>query len=1012
VSKEELIKEDKIQKALRENVIYSMLDSVEREKLNDVLFLETFKLGEVIIQQGEQASGYFIIISGKARVVINDEITVAHIKKGAGVGEQSLLFEKDAGATVRASSKIVVAKLPKDSFKKLIKEHPDLERRFKKIVSQYEQINSIKKLKIFSNLKQSEVDLLIDRIETVQVKKGDFVFHQDDRADDIFIVKKGKVQVLNEHTKKILSIAREGGVLGEVSFLRETNRINATKALEDTTLFRLTRDVFTECVPTLKEYLEELSVNKLMQLEAINSDIEEEDEKEVIEPEFKQADYKIRRSLIFYKRVTSVIVNDEHLAGHGCIAMLNFANSKRLPKKWKTWSIENIKLKLESSFLRISSKLEEMGYLTKLNRITKENLRNIKLPAVVMDEENRPCVLFAIKNRKAYIGHPLKGFLELDEDDFFYFWNGEILTAMLVPEFGQESNSAFAIFSRYLPLIAIYREFIFWIIGISVILMLFGLVSPFFTETIIDKVLVFSDKELLNLMLLGSIFIGFFQLTSNALRSLLIVTVMQRLESIVNVRLFNHILNIPDSEFSKFKTGDYTSRFAENRKLLAMISSTGMMMIIDVGTTIFYLFFLFSQNASLTAIGFLFVVALFALIIYGSPILRANDEKIFQANAKNSSFIIQMVTGMKTIKSLANEKHFFNEGMDKLSAKLYAEFYGETFDNFMNLMSSALVLGATLTILSYGAYLVLNNQMSVGEFVAFNSIYGMLITPLARLAKSWDIFQEIKVSYERINDILGIKTEQSEENYEVTKLEGHIRFENVNLKYEGAQRYTLKNISLEIQPSQKVAFIGKSGCGKSSLLNLVTGFIKPTSGNIYVDGHDINMINPISLRKNIGIVEQEPFLFEGTIRDNIAKANPEIEFEKIIDSATLTGIKEYVDTLPMGFETKVLEGGSNLSGGERQKIAISRAIINEPGILVLDEATSSLDKESETTIQKNIDNVMKNSTILAIAHRLNTILNSDLIVVIDDGEIIEKGTHNELINKKGLYYYLYTSEVN
>ena len=985
-----------------------MLTAEELKQLIPLLSLETYKLGEVVIRQGESSDGYFVIVSGKARVVDpqHDNITLAILKKYDGFGEQSLLFGKPANATVRASGKLHILKLAGADFRSLVAKHPEIEGRFREIVRRRQELNFLRTIEILSGLTPQEINTLIDRIETIELKRGEFLFHEGDQGDAAYIIRAGKIRILHEEPKRVLGTQRPGTIIGEIALVKHQPRAASAKALENVRLYKLTQKTFQDIFPKIRHTIEQIISNRMLQLQAFISK-EEEDEAEVY-PEFYQEEHKISVGWLS-KKVLCVVANHASLAGLACVAMLAETHKKSLSPRWNSWAAARVQNRAKDNLSDISRYLEEIGFLTKQVRVRLEDLHKIALPAIVLDEENIPCVLFDFNRKMVLLGHPLKGILKLSLTDFWEFWNGEVLMASIIPEFGKTTSSIWSIYATFLPLIRSHKTFLVWIFALSSILMLLGLATPFFTRIIIDKVLVFSDKSLLHLMLFGMIAVAVFQLLGSLLRSLLTVSVWQRLESLISTRMFHHVVSLPIYQFEKFNVGDYTTRFEENRKLLALISDTGMTLVMDVLTGMFYLMLLFGQNPRLMGLGMIFILGLVLLMIMSSPRLRENNKTIFEASAKNASFIIQILTGIQTVKSLASETNCFKEGMEILSQQMRARFIGARFSYMVGLIATSLSTAATLSLLAYGAHLVLRQQMTIGEYVAFSAIYGMFMAPLGRLVGLWDAIHEIRISYERVNDILQMPVERSAHNHEFVKIAGYIRIENLSFRYEGAETNALSNINLEIQPGQKVALVGRSGCGKSTLVNLILGFQQPVHGRIYIDNIDTTTINPASLRKHIGVVEQKPFLFEGTIRENIMKADPDLPHEQMAAAAAIAGVKEFTDTMPMGFDTRVGEDGMNLSGGQRQRIAIARAIAREPEILILDEATSALDTETEMLIQKNLEQLTTGRTTFVIAHRLSTVMDVDLIVVMDEGRIVETGTHASLMERKGLYYYLFTS---
>ncbi len=336
--------------------------------------------------------------------------------------------------------------------------------------------------------------------------------------------------------------------------------------------------------------------------------------------------------------------------------------------------------------------------------------------------------------------------------------------------------------------------------------------------------------------------------------------------------------------------------------------------------------------------------------------------------------------------------------------------------NRLQIFSNAIEALATTGLLWFGAWLVIQNQLTIGQLVAFNMLLGNVIDPFQRLAMLWDELQEVAIAVERINDVLDYEPEedlQQQMRQTLPQLSGHIRFERVTFRYHPeSDTNVLENLTFEIEPGQMVALVGRSGSGKTTIAKLILGLYPPTRGRVLVDGYDLASLSLRSLRQQIGVVDRDTFLFGGTIHENISLSNPSTTLEDVIAAARLAGADEFIQKLPMGYETQIGEAGGMLSGRQRQRLAIARALLGNPRVLILDEATSHLDTESERIIQTNLDRILQECTTFVIAHRLSTVRQADLILVLDRGMPIERGTHAELMAKRGHYFYLNQQQLN
>jgi len=472
------------------------------------------------------------------------------------------------------------------------------------------------------------------------------------------------------------------------------------------------------------------------------------------------------------------------------------------------------------------------------------------------------------------------------------------------------------------------------------------------------------------------------------------------------------MLALPLGYFKVRKIGDFITRFGENMKIRNFLTNTALTLVLDVILIIVYLSLMFYYNIQMTILVLLFIPIFSIMTLLFTPILKRLNIDSFTARAESESHLIESINAIDTIKSMNIEYPTRWKWEDKFIKTLNIDFklfntamYFHSIGDFVGTLSSTLILW-------YGANKVMDGALSVGELMAFMALMGSVITPINRIITSWDTLQQTLVSVDRLNDVFTAKTEFPESTEEATGIvlkepKGELLFENVYFRYGGDDDpYILSNINLKIDPGQTVAVVGRSGSGKTTLVRLLSRFYDVTEGKIMIDGCDIKNLNLSHLRRLVGFVLQENFIFNGTIRENISLGDPEETMEKVIEAARLANAHDFITNLALGYETKVGESGLQLSGGQKQRIAIARVLYSKPRIIVFDEATSSLDTESEQAIQKNLSTILKDKTAIIIAHRLSTVRNADRIAVIDNGEIVEQGTHEELMEKKGLYHYL------
>ena len=398
------------------------------------------------------------------------------------------------------------------------------------------------------------------------------------------------------------------------------------------------------------------------------------------------------------------------------------------------------------------------------------------------------------------------------------------------------------------------------------------------------------------------------------------------------------------------------------------------------------------------------------LALIATPFLQKNSREIFNSLVGESSYLIEALTGVRTVKSLAVEQTVPWHWEELLNKSVKSNFAGQVIGNRLQILSGTIEAAVTTGLLWFGAGQVIQGELTPGQLVAFNMLLGNIIRPFQRLTVLWNQVQEVVIAIERIHDVIETEPEedlQQQSRQTLPPIKGNIRFDKVTFRYHPESDINvLENLSFEVKAGQTVALVGRSGSGKTTISKLILGLYPATDGKILIDGQDINSILLRSLRSQIGVVDQDTFLFGGTIRENIGIGQPSANLDEIMEAARQAGADSFIKKLPMGYETQIGEGGGMLSGGQRQRIAIARALLGNPQLLVFDEATSHLDAESERIIQNNLINIRKNRTTLIIAHRLSTVRNADLILVLDKGVLVEKGTHEELMAKRGQYFYL------
>jgi subfamily B ATP-binding cassette protein HlyB/CyaB len=585
-------------------------------------------------------------------------------------------------------------------------------------------------------------------------------------------------------------------------------------------------------------------------------------------------------------------------------------------------------------------------------------------------------------------------------------WEGDAIP--LAKRFSFEDLSKKFGIGWFLPVILRFKKHLSEVFIGSFFLQTFGLITPLFSQVIIDKVLVHKGLSTLDILVLGLVIINLFEMILTVTRTYLFSHTTNRVDVILGAKLFRHLLALPLPFFEARTVGTTIARVRELESIRSFITGTALTVVLDLIFTVVFVAVMFWYSPKLTLISLAAMPFFIALSVIVTPILRERLNKKFACNAESQSYLVEMVSGIQTVKSLAIEPQLNNRWEGLLSNYVHASFKAGFLSSWAGSAAHLIQKSASLAILWFGARMVMNGEFTVGQLIAFQMLSGRVTEPILRLATLWQDFQQARLSIERLGDVLNFPAEPdiSPGRSSLGKIKGKIEFEHVGFRYRLDGPPILDDINLAIEPGTTVGIVGRSGSGKSTLTKLVQRFYLPAQGRMLVDGIDIAQADSVWLRRQIGVVLQENFLFSGSIRDNIAAVDTAASLEKVISAAKIAGAHGFILELPDGYDTQVGERGASLSGGQRQRIAIARTLMTDPRILIFDEATSALDYESERIIQKNLKSICKGRTVFIIAHRLSTVRGADFIIAMDKGRIIEQGTHEQLLKRNGLYSFL------
>lgn len=658
---------------------------------------------------------------------------------------------------------------------------------------------------------------------------------------------------------------------------------------------------------------------------------------------------------------------------------------------------------------------QELGLKARLIRPDAERFAKLPIPAIAILSNGNYVVVGRPHENSVTLIDPYKSRpFSVTLHKFLALWSGEIILLARgtgAQSLGGELSKQFNL-TWFLPVFWRFRRSFSEILLSSFVIQLFGLFTPVFFQIIIDKVLIHSGTSTLDILVIGMLFVYIFQTLITYLRGYLFVHTANKIDVILGTRLYRHISALPLRFFEERRVGDTVARVRELENIRSFITGSGLTLVLDTFFTFVYIIAMFYYNVLLSLIVLASLPVLVLLTLLFTPVFKRQLNVRFSAYAENYSFLIESVTGIQTLKSLALENQFYQKWEQSLSRYVKMSFDTSNMANLFGSLGQMVTLLTTLGILWLGANLVMDGKITVGELVAFNMLAGQVTRPVLRLVNIWQSFQQAQLSIDRLGDILNVPAEPAFDPNRTTlaAIAGEVTFDNVGFRYRTDGPEILRELSFRIQPGARLGIVGRSGSGKSTIIKLIQRLYVADTGQVFIDGIDVAQVEPAWLRRQIGFVLQESFLFSGTVRENIATARSDSTGEDIIQAARMAGADEFIRELPEGYDTNVGERGANLSGGQRQRIAIARALLTNPRILILDEATSALDYESERIIMDNLDTICAGRTVIIIAHRLSTVEQCDNIMVIDRGRLAEQGTHQELLARMGIYQNLYSQQ--
>ncbi|KRE55963.1 peptidase domain-containing ABC transporter [Paenibacillus sp. Soil750] len=999
--------------------LFSVLRSDEKQRVSQHAEIVQFSIGQTIHEKGDLSESLYCVVSGEVRMIEEQsngkEISLGLLSGGDSFGWGSEMEQPSPTITYSAAGNVRLLAIPTEKLREVLLHNPGLEHLLTTYMSSRAVSMFLKRTTLLSFDDHQAIRTFLERMTVTKVEKGQPIVRQGDEGDAFYIVHSGHCEVIKEEDGTIINRLIPGDFFGELALLTGAQRKATVVASEDAQLFRLSKNDFDHMIvehPALKTAIESISANYVSSASKYGEDDTMELEAAPGKPTLWQTvEVKPAKRRFKLRKYPFLLQQNEMDCGPTCLAMVMAYYGSRIHQNRIREQTEMSRS--GSSLYGLTETAESLGLAAQGFTIQLDELADMRLPVIAHWKGEHFIVVYEVTKTHVTVGDPAYGLEKKSRADFQAGWSGTILTLTPTERLASHERIRSPI-TRFIAYVMPNKKALLSLLVTSLLVQLIALAIPIITQVIVDKVLVDKHTDLLQMLLISMLGLSVCYIVVNSFRNFLAAQIALRIDITMLGDFYKHLLSLPLSFFLARTIGDLTSRVGENKKIRRMLTTGAVQMLLDVLTILIYGTLMFVYHIKLSFIAFAIIPCYIALVLLFSPLMRKNSRKQFEAEAESQTTIVEAIKLISTVKALAAESSIRWKLMDNLQLALKQRMKAiqlhvasETITNSIKTIGNALVLYS-------GAVFVMHGQLTVGQFVAFLSVYFTVTQSITSMLEMLNEIMEVRVSMERIDDVFQAHPEERESQNmrRLAALKGHIQFDNVTFRYEKDGPNILQQISIRILPGQTVAIVGRSGSGKSTFANLLTKLFTPTSGTIRLDGHDLRQIHAASLRRKIGIVQQESRVFRATIQDNIAIRFPSATLEEVEAAAKLAGAYEFVTALPLGFKTMIGEGGLSLSGGQLQRIAIARALLGEPSILIFDEATSALDSESERIIQQNMDSIMKGRTALIIAHRLSTVQKADLILVMDHGVIVESGSHAELTQAQGLYYYLVSQQLS
>lgn len=1004
--------------------ILSSFTPAELDQLAEAVEPRAYAFGDTVCSAGDAADGLYLVKSGSVRLFSEEhgkETSMGVRKAGEVFAEVAMLRPHRHELSARAALKTELWFLPRAAIEPVLARNPAA----LDFINNYVAISSAGGLvaRLFDlrgKVSKTELDEFVRSVGVKRVAAGKEILKQDARDDRrLYVVRQGQVRVVvrdrdgssggssgDAGDEFVLATLGPGEIFGEKACLMRQEQPASVVAASEAVLL----------------VIPEKSAHFILERNAKFRDVVEERvrffERE-LQRQKRLAERRKRPVILdlasqpkagekIIKRFAWVEQAEEMDCGAACLAMLcrHYGINITLGKLRELANVTTQGATLDS----LARAGEALGFGARGVQCTFDALAGFELPFIVHWEGYHYVVVYGISARQVWMADPAVGFRKLSVEEFERGWGGTCLVFTPSQQLAQ-LDVARSPWLRFVAYLRPFRKILLQLFLATFVIQMLGIVPPVIIQNILDGVLVHQNLGLLHLLILGLVISTVFSQVMSTLRAYLSNYMVRNLDFSMMAQFFKHTMSLPYSFFAKRKTGDILARFSENQTIRAFLTESTVTTLLNLLMVFIYFTILFVYNVKLTLLLIGFVIPIIALTVLVTPKIKEYAREVFNASTDAQAFLMEALGGIETVKGMGSERPVRLKWEKKYVKALEVQYRSQSFNILVGLASQILHSATTIVILWAGATLVLARELTIGQLIAFNALMGSVLGPLMGLVGLWSRMADATVAMERLGDVLDIEPEQKPSELAsrvvLPDLQGELKLERLYFRYGSEDTpWVLEDISIDIKPGELVAVVGRSGSGKTTLAKLLVGFYPPVEGRIFVDGYEMNAIDKDYYRAQVGYVMQSNLLFSGTIAENIASGDESPDRRRIEEVAKMADAHAFIAKMPLGYEQVVGERGVGLSGGQVQRLCIARALYHDPRLLVFDEATSALDTQSESNIMANMEAILAGRTAVIIAHRLSTIMRADKIVVLFEGKIVEQGRHDELIERRGMYYEL------